>query len=71
MYLSERRWENLDTLSYYPYAAGGVYHKNSFYAFGGGGSDGINGILVQNQASDVFLKYTLGDDFPCSKGSYR
>ena len=69
MKLAERSTAKIDEFTFKPFAAAGVYHKNSFYLFGGGGADEVDGSLVQNHASDIFAKYTLGDSFPCSKGS--
>ena len=69
--MGDRSHEKIDNLSFNSYAAAGAYHKNSFFIFGGGGSDSEDGALIHNHASDVLVKYTLGEDFPCSKGSYR
>ena len=69
--LSERSHKKIDSMTFNSYAAAGAYHKNSFYIFGGGGSDLEDGALIHNHASDVLVKYTLGEDFPCSKGSFR
>ena len=67
----ERFTEKIHELKYMTWAAAGAYHKNSFYIFGGGGSDHADGALRQNHASDRLYKYTLGESYPCSKGSYR
>ena len=41
------------------------------YAFGGAGSDFVDGALVQNHASDVFMVYKITEgDYTCSKGTY-
>ena len=61
----------IDHFPYKPFAAAGTYSINSIYSFGGAGSDLTDGSLIQNVASDSFNKYTLGDRFDCSKGSYR
>ena len=44
---------------------------NSIYSFGGAGSDWIDGSLIRNHASNVFIKYYLGGEFECSKGTYK
>ena len=46
IYLDEKRHEKIDELPFRIYAADGVYHKNSIYAFGGAGSDFIDDALV-------------------------
>ena len=71
VYLDERRFEEIDEWPFKPFAAAGVYHRNSFYVFGGGGSDLVDGSLIQNHASDIFVKYTLGSGFECSRGSFK
>jgi len=64
-------YENIAEFRDKTWAAAGVYHLNSFFIFGGGGSDTSDGAIRPNHASDRFMKYTLGDKYPCSKGSYR
>ena len=44
---------------------------NSLYSFGGAGSDYVDGSLNQNHASDIFTRYYMGEEYACSKGSYR
>ena len=71
VYLNDGSYEKIDELKYNIWAAAGAYHKNSFFIFGGAGYELPGGALRPNHASDRFYKYTLGQSYPCSKGSYR
>jgi hypothetical protein len=53
---------------WYTYAAAGVYFKNSFYVFGGGGA-GVDGSIKVSRSIDRFFKMTI-TSLPCSKGTY-
>jgi len=63
--------QKIAEIDYNTWAAAGAYHKNSFYIFGGGGSYESDGALRPNHVSDRFYKYTLGEGYPCSKGSQK
>ena len=51
--LTEKTWKNLDEWTFKPFASAGTYYGNIIYSFGGGGSDFVDGSLIQNHASDI------------------
>ena len=51
--LKEKIWFNVEEWTFKPFASAGAYYGNSIYSFGGGGSDFVDGSLIQKHASDV------------------